>query len=91
LVKLDYKETGMNGPKLPGELVHGDMHSRETRNGTDRNGDEKPLPELEERQPASDASAGDVYDEMVQEGRDRVVTVAAPFVVATLGEATNEA
>jgi hypothetical protein len=66
----------MIGPKLPGELVHGDMHSRETKNGTDRYGDEKPLPELKERQPASDASAGDVCDEMVQEGRDRVVTVS---------------
>jgi hypothetical protein len=66
----------MIGPKLPGELVHGDMHSRETKNGTDRYGDEKPLPELEERQPASDASAGDMCDEMVQEGWDKVVTVS---------------
>jgi hypothetical protein len=57
-----------------GQLVHGDMHGRETKHGANRNSDEKPLPELEERHSSGDASAGNVSDEVVQEGRYRVVT-----------------
>jgi hypothetical protein len=44
------------------------MHCRETKHGANRDGDEKLLSELEERQPVSDASAEDVSDELVQEG-----------------------
>lgn len=68
-----------------GELVHGDMHGGKTKHGTNRYSDEKPLPELEERHPARDTSAGDVYDEMVQEGRYRVVTDRLRRSLLTMG------
>lgn len=62
------KRLRWNGTELPPNLVHGDMHCRETKHGANRDGDEKLLSELEERQPVSDASAEDVSDELVQEG-----------------------
>jgi hypothetical protein len=64
------------------QLVHGDVHCRETKHRADADRDEKPLPGLHERYRTRDASVGDVSDEVIQEGRDRVVTdLAAPFIL----------
>jgi hypothetical protein len=49
--------------------VHGDMHGGEAKNGPDLNGDEKTLPEFEERDASGVVSAGDVSEELIQEGR----------------------
>jgi hypothetical protein len=49
--------------------VHGDMHGSETKHGTNLNGDEKTLPEFEERDASGVVAAGDVSEELIQEGR----------------------
>ena len=67
------------------QLVHGDVHCRESKHRADNDRDEKPLPGLHERYCTSDTSVGDESDDVIQEGRDRVVTdLAAPFIVTLL-------
>jgi hypothetical protein len=45
------------------------MHGSKTNHGANLNGDKKTLPEFEERHTASAVSAGDVSEELIQEGR----------------------
>jgi hypothetical protein len=47
------------------------MHGREAKHGPNLNGDEKTLPEFEERDASGVVSAGNVSEEMIQEGRSR--------------------
>jgi len=61
----------MDGPGIAAKLVHWVMHCRETKPGANRDGDEDPLSELEEMYSVSNASAGDVSEELVQEGPNR--------------------
>ncbi len=51
------------------QSVHRDMHGREAKHGPNLNGDEKTLPEFEERDASGVVAAGNVSEELIQGGR----------------------
>jgi hypothetical protein len=59
------------------------MHGGKTTHGTNLNGDEKTLPEFEERD-AGVVSAGNVSEEMIQEGRSRRIFEIAARIAGSL-------